>query len=75
MKKVDELPVKTGSKYPWHKLLDGSIWLVDPVEEFGAVTIEHFRAAAYDQASKHHISIHVYLRDEGVYVQAVPKDG
>ncbi len=73
MKKVDELPQSTGYKYPWHELFDGSIWLIDPVEEFGATSVEAFRAGAYDRAAKQDMTVHVLERDDGVYVQAVPK--
>ena len=75
MRKVDELPQSTGYKYPWDELLDGSIWLIDPVEEFGAVSIESFRDYAYKKASQEGLSVHVIERDDGVYVQAVRKDG
>ena len=73
MKKVDELPEQTGYKYPWHELFDGSVWLVDPVDDFSAMSVEHFRAAAYKRASKEGVSVHVLERDDGVYVQAYPK--
>ena len=73
MRKVDELPQQTGYKYPWHELFDGSIWLVDPVTDFGAKSIEAFRAGAYDRAAAQGLSVHVLERADGVYVQAVPK--
>ena len=73
MRKVDELPQQTGYKYPWHELFDGSVWLIDPVGEFGAKSIEAFRAGAYDRAAKQGLSVHVLERDDGVYVQAVLK--
>ena len=75
MKKVDKLPQRTGYKYPWHELFDGSIWLVDPVADFGATSVVHFREAAYKRASKEGVSVHVFERDDGVYVQAVKKGG
>ena len=73
MKKVDELPQQTGYKYPWHQLFDGSVWLVDPVADFGATSVESFTASARDRAAKEGMSVHVLVRDDGVYFQAVPK--
>ncbi len=75
MKKVDELPQQGGYKYPWDELFDGSVWLVDPVEDFGAVSIESFRAYAYKKGAEQGLAVHVLVRDDGVYVQAVKKGG
>jgi hypothetical protein len=73
MKKVDVMPQSSKVRYPWDDILDGSVWLLDPVAEFGSKTVESFRTQAHTAARYRGLKATVRVKPEGVYVQAVPR--
>ena len=81
MKRMDafpEPPIRDGQKYPWTKLLDGNVYEVSPMREFGVTPKsfeQTFRAQVWRLNQKHDLGLSGTVRHVGgkVYVQATTR--
>lgn len=73
-----EPPIKDGAKYPWTKILDGTVWEIRPMQEFGVTPKGFegtFRAQIWRLNQKHNLGLSGSVRHlKGkVYVQATTR--
>jgi hypothetical protein len=72
VKRIDSMPAKGGTQLDYARLFDGKPWKLERAD-FGGRTAKAVSAAIRNAAHRQGLSVSIFARDGGLYVQARPQ--
>jgi len=69
-RKVDRIPARNGSKYPWNEWLDGDMRELAQGEDF-TISASQLARSAWAAANRRRVDVTIRVRGDKVYIQAL----